>query len=357
MEYILGFIVLLGVLIFVHEFGHFIVAKMLGVKVLKFSLGFSPVMIKRKWGETEYMISWIPLGGYVKLYGEDPNSEDEIPPEDEDRTFTSKPIWARMAIVAAGPVFNFVFAFVLLCVGFVAGFPVLASEVGKVLPDSPALHAGFQSGDVIKSIDGQSVWRWDDVRNLIEDSADRNLVFTVERNGEDTQLSVVPVLADQKDMFGDFKGRIGIAPSGKKVELGFFDAINEGARFSIHLTKLVAITLVKLVSGDIGVKALSGPITIAQASGESLKAGVFSFIFLMSYISINLAIINLLPIPVLDGGHLFFFAIEAIIGKPVTGKVREVAVQVGLLIIFFLIGLVFFNDIYRIITKGWALTP
>ncbi len=357
MEYILGFIVLLGVLIFVHEFGHFIVAKLLGVKVLKFSLGFSPVMIKRKWGETEYMLSWIPLGGYVKLFGEEPDPEEEISPEDKERAFTSKPIWARMAIVAAGPVFNFIFAVILLCAGFVAGFPVLASEVGKALPDSPAMQAGFETGDMVKAIDGRSVWRWDDVRNVIEDSADRRLVFTVERNGQTLDIPVTPVLSDQKDIFGELKGRIGIAPSGKKIELGFVAAINEGVRFSGYLTKLVVMTLVKLVRGEIGMKALSGPITIAQASGESLKAGLFSFIFLMSYISINLAVINLLPIPVLDGGHILFFLIEAIIRKPVTGKIREIAVQLGLLIIVFLIGLVFFNDIYRIVTKGWALSP
>ena len=357
MEYIFGFIVLLGVLIFVHEFGHFIVAKALGVKVLKFSLGFSPVMIKRKWGETEYMLSWIPLGGYVKLFGEEPDSEEEISPEEQHRTFTGKPVWARMAIVAAGPVFNFVFAVILLCSGFVAGFPVLAPEVGKALPGSPAIEAGFQPGDLIKAIDGRAVWRWDDVRNTIEDAAGKRLVFTVDRDGSVKEISVTPTLTDQKDVFGELKGRIGIAPSGKKIELGFVASVGEGVRFSGYLTKLVVMTVVKLVRGEIGVKALSGPITIAQASGESLKAGVFSFIFLMSYISINLAIINLLPIPVLDGGHLLFFVIEAVIRKPVTGKIREVAVQLGLLIIVFLIGLVFFNDIYRIVTKGWALSP
>ncbi|MCL5124076.1 MAG: RIP metalloprotease RseP [Deltaproteobacteria bacterium] len=357
MEYIFGFILLLGVLIFVHEFGHFIVAKLLGVKVLKFSLGFSPVMIKRKWGETEYMLSWIPLGGYVKLYGEDPESEEEIEPEDKDRAFTSKSVWVRMAIVAAGPVFNFVFAVMLLCAGFASGFPVLASQIGKALPNSPAIEAGFQPGDTIKAIDGQPVWRWDDVRNIIEDSAGRSLRFTIERNNKTLDVSVTPALSDQKDIFGELKGRIGIAPSGKRVELGFFASINEGVRFSGYLTKLVLMTLVKLVRGEIGMKALSGPITIAQASGESLKAGLFSFIFLMSYISINLAIINLLPIPILDGGHLLFFLIEMVTNKPVTGKIREIAVQLGLLIIVFLIGLVFFNDIYRIVTKGWTLSP
>ncbi|MGC8602233.1 MAG: RIP metalloprotease RseP [Desulfomonilaceae bacterium] len=357
MEYILGFVVLLGVLIFVHEFGHFIVAKLLGVRVLKFSLGFSPVMVKRKWGETEYMLSWIPLGGYVKLFGEEPDSEEEISPEDQDKAFTNKPVWARMAIVAAGPVFNFLFAVILLCAGFVAGFPVLASEIGKALPDSPAIKAGFEPGDTVKAIDGRSVWRWDDVRNIIEDSECHPLNFTIERKGKTLDISVTPVLSDQKDIFGELKGRIGIAPSGKKIELGFVASISEGIRFSGYLTKLVLITLVKLVRGEIGMKALSGPITIAQASGESLKAGLFSFIFLMSYISINLAIINLLPIPVLDGGHILFFVIEAVTQRPVTGKFREVAVQLGLLIIVFLIGLVFFNDIYRIVTKGWTLSP
>jgi regulator of sigma E protease len=259
--------------------------------------------------------------------------------------------------VAAGPIFNFIFAVILLCSGFVAGFPVLASEVGKALPDSPALRAGFEPGDMVTAIDGKPVWRWDDVRNIIEDSAGRRLDFTVERKGKTLDILVTPALSDQKDIFGELKGRIGIAPSGKKIELGFVAAIGEGVRFSGYLTKLVLMTLVKLVRGEIGMKALSGPITIAQASGESLKAGLFSFIFLMSYISINLAIINLLPIPVLDGGHILFFLIEAIIRKPVTGKIREVAVQLGLLIIVFLIGLVFFNDIYRIVTKGWTLSP
>ncbi len=357
MEYFFGFIILLGALIFVHEFGHFIVAKLLGVKVLKFSLGFSPVLIKRKWGETEYMLSWIPLGGYVKLYGEDPDSEEEVLEADRQRAFTSKPVWARMAIVMAGPAFNLFFATILLCFGFMAGFPVLTGEVGKVLPDTPAMSAGFKTGDEIIAIDGEKLWRWDDIRSTIQNNANKKIVITVDRAGKEIDLPVTPVLADQKDMFGDYRGQIGIAPSGKKAELGIGGSIVEGLRFTGFLTKMVVTTLVKLVRGEIGASALSGPITIAQASGESLKAGLFSFIFLLSYISINLAIINLLPIPILDGGHVLFLAIEGIIRKPVTGKVREVAVQVGLLIIVFLIGLVFFNDIYRIVTKGWTLAP
>lgn len=357
MYYFFGFIILLGVLIFVHEFGHFIVAKLAGVKVLKFSLGFPPAMIKRKWGETEYILSWIPLGGYVKLLGEDPESDEEIAPEDANRTFTSKPLLARMAVILAGPLSNYVAAAVLLSAGYMAGWPVLVAEVGKVLDNTPAQKAGFVTGDRVLAIDGKRIWRWDDMRAIIEKSPDKPLEVTVERNGKEKDLTVTPALSEQKDIFGESLGRIGVAPSGKAETLGPIAAVKEGVRFTFHLTKLVAVTLVKLVKGEISAKTLGGPITIVQASGESLKAGVFSFIILMSYISINLAIINLLPIPILDGGHLLFFIIEAVIRRPVTGKVREIAVQAGFLMIVFLMALVFYNDISRIITKGWNLQP
>lgn len=356
-QYVIGFLMLLGVLIFVHEFGHFIVAKIAGVKVLKFSLGFPPTLIKRKWGETEYMLSWVPLGGYVKLLGEDPEQDEEIPPEDKHRAFTSKPLFSRIAVIVAGPLFNYLLAFVLICAGYLAGWPVLVSEVGKVLDNTPAMEAGLKAGDRIVAIDGQPVWRWDDMRSMIEQSPGRKLTLTVERDAQTVDVSVTPTLSDQKDMLGDQQGKIGVAPSGKSEQLGFAASIREGGRFTLYLTKLVVVTLVKLVKGEISAKALSGPITIAQASGESFKAGAFSFIFLLSYISINLAIINLLPIPILDGGHLLFFLIEAVIRRPVTGKVREYAVQAGMVFIVFLMVLVFYNDISRIVTKGWSLTP
>ncbi len=357
MEYIIGFIVLLGILIFVHEFGHFIVAKLLGVKVLKFSLGFPPALIKRQWGETEYILSWIPLGGYVKLLGEDSESDEPIPPEEEHRSFTSKSVWARMAIIIAGPAFNYILAFFLLVGGYLAGWPVLLSEIGKVYENTPAMTAGFQTGDMVNKIEGEPVWRWDDMRSIIEKNADKPLTFTIDRDGKEMTIVATPSVGDQKDMFGATQGRIGVSPSGKSKSLGFGEAIYEGVRFTGYLTKIVVVTLVKLVRMEISPKALSGPITIAQASGESLKAGFFSFLFLLSYISINLAIINLLPIPILDGGHLLFFVIEAIIRKPVTGRVREIASQVGFVFIMALVVLVFYNDIYRIVTKGWTLTP
>ncbi|MGB6068769.1 MAG: RIP metalloprotease RseP [Desulfomonilaceae bacterium] len=357
LDYVVGFLVLLGVLIFVHEFGHFIVAKLVGVKVLKFSLGFPPALVSRKWGETEYILSWIPLGGYVKMLGEDPESDEKVPPEELPRAFTSKSLPARMAVILAGPLSNYVMAVVLICAAYVAGWPVLVSQIGKVFPGTPAMEAGFKPDDKVVAINGKPIWRWDDMRTTIEKSADKRLTVTVERHGSRIDLSVTPKIADQKNMFGEPMGRIGVAPSGKSVKLGFVAALHEGVRFSWTLTKLVVVTLVKLVRMEISPKALSGPITIVQASGESLKAGVFNFIFLMSYVSINLAIINLLPVPILDGGHLLFFLIEAVTRRPVSGKVKEFAVQFGLLFIVFLIALVFYNDISRIITKGWSLGP
>ena len=357
MEYVIGFVALLGVLIFVHEFGHFIVAKALGVKVLKFSLGFPPALIKRKWGETEYVLSAIPLGGYVKLLGEDPESDEEIAPEEQHRAFTNKPLLARMAIIVAGPLTNFLLAVVLLSFGHLAGLPVLSTQIGSVVEDHPAYEAGFQKGDTVVSIDGADVSRWDKMQRLVESSEGKKLDVVVDRNGEKVTLQVAPILSKDKGPLGNRVWRIGVTPSGQLVEVGVLRAFQEGWYSTIQLTRMVLKTLVMLVKMEISAKALSGPITIAQASGESLKQGVINFIFLLSFISVNLAIINLLPIPILDGGHLLFFCIEAIIRRPVTGKVREVATHAGLLFIIFLMVLVFYNDISRIITKGWSLTP
>jgi regulator of sigma E protease len=209
----------------------------------------------------------------------------------------------------------------------------------------------------VVAINSAPVWRWDDMRTTIEKSVGKKLALTVDRDGRKIDLSVTPVLGDQKDMFGNPLGRIGVMPSGERVKLGPVASLAEGCRFTVYLTGIVVETLVKLVKMEISPKALSGPITIAQASGESLKAGIFSFVFLISFISINLAVINLLPVPVLDGGHLLFFLVEAVARKPVTGKIRELATAAGLVFIVLLMGLVFYNDISRIWTQGWTLQP
>jgi regulator of sigma E protease len=353
----IGPIVMLAALIFVHELGHFLVAKAVGIKVLKFSLGFPPNIIKRKWGETDYCLGAIPLGGYVKLLGEDADSEEEITPEDQARAYPNKPVLHRMAVIAAGPLSNYLMAVVLLIVGYMAGMPVLLAEIGKVLPNTPAASAGLKPGDRILAIDGKPAWRFEDMRSIIEKHPEQRLVLTVQRDGKELEVPITPALSEQKSMFGEDVGRIGVAPSGKSASLGMVESVSEGVRTAGRLTEAIGTTLVMLVKRQLSVDSLGGPLIIVQASGESLKAGPFSFLLFLSYISINLAIINLLPIPILDGGHLLFLSIEAIIGKPVTGKARELAVQAGVLLILFLMILVFYNDIHRIVTKGWTLAP
>ncbi|MFC1833374.1 RIP metalloprotease RseP [Thermodesulfobacteriota bacterium] len=357
MEYVIGLLILLGVLIFFHELGHFVIAKLLGVKVLKFSLGFGPAIISRKWGQTEYMLSWVPLGGYVKLLEENPDSEDEVEPGDEDKCFQRKPLLARMAIIAAGPIANYVLAIILLSIGYMAGFPVPTSKLGKVLDNSPAMEAGLKAGDRVVAVEGKEVWRWDDMRSIIEKSPDKAVNLKVERDGETRDVSVTPRLSKDKDAFGNPTGRIGVTSARETVELGITGSIYEGTRLTFQITGMIFETLVKLVKREISAKNLSGPISIAQASGESLRAGFFSFIFVLAFISINLAIINLLPIPILDGGHLLFFLIEAVTRRPVTGKVREIATQAGFLFIIFLMVLVFYNDISRLIQGRSLLAP
>ncbi len=357
MFFVIGFLILLGVLIFVHEFGHFLVAKLVGVKVLKFSVGFPPALVKRTWGETEYAIGCIPLGGYVKLFGEDPESKDEITPEEEHRTFAAKPLWARTAVVAAGPVSNYLFALVIICAGYVLGWPVMASEIGRVLDGTPAVQAGLTKGDLVVEIDGHKVRHWDDMRTLIEKRAGKTIPITVLRDEKEITLEVTPQPSEEKDPFGNTVGRIGVGPSGRQVQLGPWESLVEGSRFTFRLTGMVLTTLVKLIRFEVGSSALGGPFAIAEASGVTLQAGFTHFIQFLCSISISLAIINLLPIPILDGGHLLFFLVEAIIRRPVIGKVREWSTQAGFAIIIFLMGLAFYNDIYKLATKGSTLLP
>lgn len=357
MEYLIGILILVGLLIFVHELGHFAVAKLLGVKVLKFSLGFPPTIVSRRWGETEYMIGSIPLGGYVKLLGEDPDSQDKIAPEELPRAFSSKSLLARAAIIVAGPASNYLMAILILCAGYIAGMPVPASKIGKVLEESPALEAGIREGDHVVAIDGAPVSRWDQMSRVIEKSAGREVSLTVERSGDTVGLVVTPRVSKRKDVFGNPLGEIGVMSSRETVALGLYGSIYEGCRFTFILTGLVVETIAKLAKAEISVDNLAGPITIVQASGQSLKKGVFSFIFLLAFISINLAILNLLPVPILDGGHLMFFLVEAIIRRPVTGRIRELATLAGIMFIVLLMVVVFYNDITRIIYKGWELKP
>ena len=415
--------VMLGLLISFHEFGHFIVAKLSGVGVLKFSLGFGRKLVGWKFGETEYMISAFPLGGYVKMVGEDPE-EEELSPEDKKRSFSEQPLYKRAAIVVAGPFFN-IFLAVLLCyILFVTGFPTAISKVIDVVPGSPAQVAGFKPGDVIDKVDGKDMDIWEVVSNYVEEhpgkkidfivrrdratsliaaipenrggkgylglvgsvvidavvvgspadkagvqskdrvisvngrrisswgemsdmvkaSSGKTLKFVIDRLGKTLDFAIEPVF-DPKDKIG----KIGVVmgADSKVVAYGPVESIGLSVEKTYQMTGTTVMFIAKMIKGKESATGMGGPIAIMQISGRQARQGFDAFVMLMAFLSINLGIMNLLPVPVLDGGHLFFFGIEALMGKPLDMKKREMAQQIGLFLLIALLVFVSFNDIMR----------
>ena len=347
---LLSFIIVLGVLIFFHEFGHFLIARIFGVGVEKFSLGFGPRLIGKKIGRTDYRISVIPLGGYVKMVGEEPDAE--VSPQDLSISFTHKHVLKRMCIVAAGPVFNILLAVIIFFgIFWVSGAMILKPSVGEVREGSPALAAGLKAGDLITAIDGVAVSNWENMTEIIGAINGKTLEIAVRRADTDKVFRVTPELVPAKNLFGEDIQRyiIGISASGDVYtrELNVFQALTESLKQTYTIVELMVIIIGKLITGDISADTIGGPIMIAKMAGDQAKAGVSNLIFFIALISVNLAIINLVPIPILDGGHLLFFLIELIKGRPVNLKIREVAQQIGLFIILLLVILVFYNDIFR----------
>ena len=348
---IIATIIVLGVLIFVHEVGHFLAAKKSKVGVLTFSLGFGPKLFGKKIGETQYQVSLVPLGGYVKMVGEEPG--EKIPPELLAKSFSAQPVGKRLGIVFAGPFFNFLFAIVAFAAAFMVGMPTLLPEVGEVTPDYPAHQAGLAKGDRILEADGIPIKRWEDLAKIIHDSGGRSLSLKVERDKKMFQVSVTPQVSIQKDIFGEEVrvGLIGIKPEGS-VFIERFDPLTATYRACVQswrITELTAVSIVKIFEGKVSAKTIGGPILIAQLAGQQAKAGILSLVIFMAVISINLVILNVLPIPVLDGWHILIFLIEGVTRKPVSLRLRERAQQVGVFIIILIMLLVFYNDISRII--------
>ncbi|MCD6560370.1 MAG: RIP metalloprotease RseP [Deltaproteobacteria bacterium] len=351
--YILPFVVVLGVLIFFHELGHFLVAKYFKVKVLKFSLGFGPKLVGKEIGETEYLISAFPLGGYVKMLGEGDDDEEVLTPEDEKRSFNNQPALKRIAIVAAGPFFNLVLALLIFCICFMfSGNQILIPEVGQVNADSPAGRAGFIKGDVIVSIGEKPVNSWSEVKEAIQHSSGMPLEITVNREDDNLTMTVIPEESVVKNIFGENEkvSLIGIVASGrfKQISLSPLESIKAGFLKTWEIIWLTCLTIVKLFQGIIPVKTLGGPILIGQMTGELAQQN-FSYLFpFMAVISINLGILNLLPVPILDGGLIFFIIIELISGKPLSLKKREIAQKTGLFILISIMVIVMFNDVSRL---------
>lgn len=348
---IFSLIIVLGVLIFFHELGHFLVARLLGVGVERFSLGFGPKLIGKKIGITEYRISAIPLGGYVKMVGESPDSE--LDPSDIPISFTHKHVFKRILIVAAGPFFNILLAIIIFFGIFqISGLLILKPSIGEVNEGTPAYLAGLKKGDLVVSIDDAEIKSWEDMANAIMASKGETLTISVLRGDTVLSKNVTPEVKKFKNIFNEDVDRyvIGITASGEvfKKDLNLFQTFSESIIQTYHITALTIKGVIKLFQGTVSPKTLGGPIMIAQMAGQQAKEGVVNLIFFIALISINLAILNFLPIPVLDGGHLLFFFIEAVKGSPVSVKVREISQQAGIFVLILLMIYVFYNDIARV---------
>lgn len=345
--------ILLGVLIFVHELGHFLVAKYFKVKVLRFSLGFGPRLIGKTWGETEYRLSLVPLGGYVNLLGQ--SEDEEIPEEDKPRSFSQQSVLRRVAIVAAGPLFNLFWAIIVLAVVYMYGLPALSAKIGKVVEKSPAYRAGLMENDVITGINGRHIKTWDDMTKSIAGSAGATLRFEFKRDNVLYFAMITPAATKGKNHFGEETDRYVIGVEAPKdfeevmIRYNPFVALWKAAKDTVYFSQLTLVGIGKIIIGAISAREnLSGPISIFRMAGQVAEVGVIPFLYLMALISISLAVINLFPIPILDGGHLLFFLIEFCKGSPVSVKWQEYAYKAGLAFLVVLMIFVFWNDIDRI---------
>jgi len=349
---ILSFIVLLGVLIFIHELGHFLTAKRVGIRVDRFSLGFPPNIFVKKWRGTEYCIGMIPLGGFVKMAGESP---DETPSGNSDE-FSSKTIFQRFMVIAAGPFMNYLLAIGLFSfLMFVYGEPHTSETraiIGGVSEKGPAASAGLETNDIIISVDGQPVGNFDSLRTLISPRPNQELVVEWLRGSETMTASMTPALKEVTLESGeiDSVGQIGVLT---KIlyerKTGFFGSIAVGFSRTNHMVIQIFSFVKSYISGQVESNSVGGPIYIAQQSATAAKLGIYSFLAFMAMLSVNLAVLNVLPIPVLDGGHLVFLTIEKIKGSPLTMKTRMYAQQAGMVFLLVFILFVSWNDVARLL--------
>ncbi|WP_207262529.1 RIP metalloprotease RseP [Desulfovibrio sp. Huiquan2017] len=346
----IAIVLVLGGLIFFHELGHFTVARIFGMGVKAFSLGFGPKLVGFTSGRTNYKISLIPLGGYVALAGEQGEEETDFPP---DKLFSNRPAWQRLCVVAAGPFFNFLLAFLIYWfLALAQGQAVVLPLVGGVLPDSPAAAAGFVKGDMVTAIDGASVDSWTQMVETIRAAEGEPLQVVVDRSGEKLTLTVTPKVNTFKDLFGEevTVPMVGINQAGQvryePIEgLGIWPA----AQQTWYMSAVVVKGFLSIIERLIPVESVGGPIMLAQLVHESAQSGFYSLLAMMAVISINLAIINLLPIPVLDGGHILFFGLEIVFRRPLNDRWKAMSMRVGLLLLLLLMSLAIFNDVRRLL--------
>ncbi len=345
-------IFVLGILIFFHELGHFVVAKRSGIRVEKFSLGFPPKMIGKKIGDTEYCVSWIPLGGYVKMAGEDPY-ESKI--EGKPYEFASKPAGIRAMVIAAGPIMNLVLAiFIFWGIIFFRGKHEIhddTNQVGLVAAGEPADLAGIQPGDAIVSVNGTNVSTFWEMAEIIYQHVEEPVEVKWVRDGREFTARITTFKDRVLDENGEIKevGKIGIGPSYTTVKVGFFNSLFDAVDTVWFILVESIKFIIGLITGAASAKLLGGPIFIAQTAGETAKSGFVNLLSFMALLSVNLSLINLLPIPVLDGGHLLFLSIEKLKGSPLSLKQRATMQQIGLVFLILTIIFVTYNDLLRAI--------
>ncbi len=348
MTTILSFIFVLGLLIFIHELGHFLAAKWAGIRVERFSLGFPPRMIGKKVGDTDYCIGWLPLGGYVKMAGMiDESMDTHI--EGKPDEFMSKPIWQRAIVIAAGPFMNVLLAFLLFAgLTYHYGIPEASLEpvVGAVMEKYPAQEVGLQPGDRVLRIDGEEVRTWSDLTSKIHSRPDSTIRLEWDRNGMKMQALVKPRLEPREKI-----GLIGISPNVVTRDVGVGEALVAGVRLSWQLTAEVGKTLARLVRGEGSKDEFAGPLQIMKLSGEFARQGFAKLMEFIAILSLQLGLLNILPIPVLDGGHLVFLGLEAAMRRPISVKVRVVVQQIGMALLLALMVFILINDFQKI--KIW----
>ncbi len=345
-------IIALSVLIVVHEFGHFIIARLVNVKVITFSLGFGKKLFKWKKGETEYAVSAMPLGGYVKLLGESP--DEEVPEEEKERSFTNKTPFQRFLIVFAGPFFNLVFALLIIYFSLtINGYGILPARIENVMEGYPAHTAGVIAGDSILEINGTKIDDWHDLIREVTFADVTPMKFVFKRGNGIYETTITPIEVEEKGELGNITKRKKIGVEGPKEIIWKKENPLSAFPKSIEVTYMMTHNMIRgiyhMIVGDISTDEIGGPIAILQLTGKQAKKGIWSLVTFVAFISINLGILNLLPIPVLDGGHILFNFIEFVTRRKVSEKVINIAQKIGLTLLIMLMVFAFYNDIRRLV--------
>ncbi|MFN3726968.1 MAG: RIP metalloprotease RseP [Allosphingosinicella sp.] len=354
---VVAFLAVLGPLVFIHEMGHYLAGRMFGVRAETFSIGFGKELFG--WTDklgTRWKVAALPLGGYVKFKGDmNPAStpSDEwlaLPAEERNQTFQAKPVWQRFIIVAAGPFTNFAFAIVAFMAIFaINGYPTAAATVGSLIPNSPAASSGLRPGDEIVAINGSGVDTFADLSSYVSLRPNTVMELTVVRDGQEMTVTMTSADETVEDEFGNSAriGRLGIAPGvGASLErLPPHKLLGAAVDRTIGTVESMVVALGQVVTGTRSVKELGGPLKIAEVSGQQASLGWLPFFWLMTVVSINLGFINLLPIPLLDGGHLLFYLIEGVRRKPLGPAAQEWAFRTGLMVLLALMIFITFNDL------------